>query len=408
MKFPKSTCAVGLAVGSLALLGSQPASAADDFYEWISSGEVKFDTRFRWESVKQSDAKKANGLTLRTRLGYKTAEYATLSGFIEFSDNRIVGGVGEFSPNETGFPTIADRKQTVLNQAYLRSEPLEGMTVTGGRQRFTIDNQRFIGNYGWRQTERTFDAITFTYNIYSFDITLGWIDRVQNFDPVLSGKSTDYLANLSFDAFNIGKFSLYYYDLDNRDNSNFSDNQYFNKTYGFRFHGTSEVNDYFSLIYTAEYARQDVSEYEGASVDVAANYYVGEIGVDIGVVDILVGYEVLGSDQGGYGFQTPLGSNHAFNGWADVFEFTPDDGLQDLYVQGFIGAEGLRLGLIFHEFKADEGGRKYGTEFDIVAQKTFARKYTIAVKWADFGVDSASTKDLKSTSKLWVWGEMKF
>ena len=45
------------------------------------------------------------------------------------------------------------------NQAYLQ---FKSGSFTGllGRQRITLDNQRFVGNVGWRQNEQTYDAVT--------------------------------------------------------------------------------------------------------------------------------------------------------------------------------------------------------------------------------------------------------
>ena len=49
-------------------------------------------------------------------------------------------------------------------------------------------------------------------------------------------------------------------------------------------------------------------------------------------VNLTLGYEVLGSDDGKKGFATPLATGHKFQGFADKFLTTPNDGVQDLYV----------------------------------------------------------------------------
>jgi hypothetical protein len=49
-----------------------------------------------------------------------------------------------------------------------------------------------------------------------------------------------------------------------------------------------------------------------------------EVGTTVASVNVKVGYELLGSDNGEYGFATPLATLHKFNGWADQFLGTPD------------------------------------------------------------------------------------
>ena len=56
------------------------------------------------------------------------------------------------------FPTVADPENLELNRlqvGYMKN----GTGVTLGRQRIMLDNQRFVGNVGWRQNEQTFDAV---------------------------------------------------------------------------------------------------------------------------------------------------------------------------------------------------------------------------------------------------------
>ena len=60
----------------------------------------------------------------------------------------------------TDRPVVADPEYTEVNQAYLQYKHGE-FTGVLGCQRITLDNQRFIGNVGWRQKEQTYDALTF-------------------------------------------------------------------------------------------------------------------------------------------------------------------------------------------------------------------------------------------------------
>ena len=57
------------------------------------------------------------------------------------------------------YPVINDPDVTELNRLQVTWTPNAMFQATVGRQRITLDDQRFIGNVGWRQDEQTFDAI---------------------------------------------------------------------------------------------------------------------------------------------------------------------------------------------------------------------------------------------------------
>ncbi len=46
-----------------------------------------------------------------------------------------------------------------MNRLQLTNTRLPGTTLILGRQRIALDDQRFVGNVGWRQNEQTFDAV---------------------------------------------------------------------------------------------------------------------------------------------------------------------------------------------------------------------------------------------------------
>ena len=111
-----------------------------------------------------------------------------------------------------------------------------------------------------------------------------------------------------------------------------------------------------------------------------------------------IGYEVYGSDNG-VSFQTPLGANHRYNGWADLFGKTkPADGLRDLYGALSATIAGFKLDLIYHDFEADEGGSDYDTEFDTMLTKTFADHYTVLASYSYYDADEHRT----DTQKFWL------
>ena len=99
-------------------------------------------------------------------------------------------------------------------------------------------------------------------------------------------------------------------------------------TYGIRFSGSTQAGDT-KLLYSAEFASQSS---ESVSSNFDADYLMLEAGAVFKGVTAKVGYEELGSDNGAYGFSTPLATLHKFNGWADQFLGTPAQGLVDTSV----------------------------------------------------------------------------
>ena len=106
-------------------------------------------------------------------------------------------------------------------------------------------------------------------------------------------------------------------------------------------------------MYAAEFATQTAEAGDGSS-EADADYMLAELGVGFSGVTIKAGYELLGSDDGKYGFSTPLATLHKFNGFADQFLTTPNEGLQDTYLSISGKVAGLKLAATYHDFSADE------------------------------------------------------
>ena len=392
IKFPCSIPALSLAV--MAASAMTEVHAEDIFYDALTSGKASLDSRMRYENVDlEGAAKKASALTVRTRLGYKTAEMANISAFVEMSDTRIVAGVGDYRPNNANYPVVADPELTELNQAYLSFQPLQGLQLIGGRQRLILDNARFIGNVGWRQQEQTFDALTVNYSVANFDSTITYSGRR---NTILGGhiSSRDVFSNLAYTINDLGKITTYYYALDDNAGTTLD-------TMGLRFTGYRALADTGKLIYSAEFATQDTDSTRGFSAD----YVLAELGYGMNVWSLLMGYELQGSDDGHYGFQTSYGTNHAFAGWADKFLSTPNDGLKDVYVKAELKALGMKFMLLAHDFSAEHSGDDLGSEVDFLLLKPFAKKYKVGFKVAAYQEGDVAMND---TKKYWLWAEMKF
>ncbi|MCF6280748.1 MAG: alginate export family protein [Candidatus Polarisedimenticolaceae bacterium] len=390
-----------------------PTAQAGTFTEALVGGKPSVDMRLRSETVDQDDAANkdnAKALTLRTRLGYLTGDFAGFKAFAEMTHTTTLNtgdeyyAPGPFTNNETDYDTVADPELSRLNQAWVSYSGLADTSVKLGRQRVILDNARFVGNVGWRQTEQVYNALVLA-NTSIQDTTLiyGYVQRAYNIVGAET-PSESHVINASYNGLSFGKITGYAYLLDLNLDSPAGDS----KTLGLSFDGKQALGD-FTLLYNLEYAKQN--DYADAGSEVDASYTKVELGGKFAGIMLKVAQEKLGSNgegaNGTYGFQTVLATKHAFNGWADMFLSTPNAGLVDNYVT--IGAKpaGIKLLAVYHQYKSDEGGDDYGTELNLLAAKKFSKNYSAGIKYASYkeGDDLASKKD---TNKLWVWGQLKF
>jgi hypothetical protein len=136
------------------------------------------------------------------------------------------------------------------------------------------------------------------------------------------------------------------------------------------------------------------------------------------VIAVKADYELL-EGNGTSAFQTPLGTNHAFQGWADRFLITPADGIEALYGTVAASVYGPSLVVVYHDFSADNDGYDYGTEWDAQLSKTFWEHYTLGLTYATNKANAnvvyltrngpaSMGKQAFDLDKAWVWIEMKF
>ncbi|GLS82819.1 alginate export family protein [Paraferrimonas haliotis] len=390
-----------------ALVGfSAPTLAeATSVTEALTQGSVKGDVRLRFEGVSQdNDLKDAQALTIRTRLGYTTADFSGFSAMVEFEDSRPAFGVNNYNDTingDTHYSVIADPKVTEVDQAFVqyKNDMLLGRV---GRQVLAIDNQRFIGHVGWRQDRQTFDAANLVVTpIKDLSLQYAYITkRNRIFADVKDVDSKDHVLNASYNT-PFGKVSGYGYLLEeDKAMKNGLD------TYGVRFAGAQDL-DAFKLGYQAEYAQQK-STMDTMSYD--ANYYFLEAKAGFKPVSVALGYEVLGSDDGNYGFSTPLATLHKFNGWSDQFLGTPKQGLKDLYAT--VSGQFMKVNWLvtYHDFSADKETmdvKDLGKEINASLTTKFTDNLSGGIKYAAYmaGDKGAGKVD---TDKVWVWAGLTF
>jgi hypothetical protein len=406
-------------------------SSDDAFYDALSGGKASGNFRLRYESVDINSAatKDAEALTLRSRLGYETAPLAGFTAMAEFEDTRIVGAIDEFAPNKTGFAGIVDPEQTELNQAFLRYRGISKLDVMAGRQRILLDNQRYVGSVGWRQNEQTFDAMSLNYKgVSDWTFYYAYITGVQGIASIkpttnFSFDADDHLFNIQYSGFQFGKITAYSYLLNNQavDLAQLNPALRFqeNDTLGLRFDGSYALPSSMPLrvLYTAEYAQQTLTTPTFIEKDM--DYYYVDLGIAYatkqGPLSLKIYEESLGSDKGTQGFQTPYGTKHAFEGWADMFLNTPTTGVvyDTVTLAMDMQALGIKWMVNYGTYKQDEGSNDFGDEINAQIIKSFGKKYALGFKYADYSADAAianiiGTNANIDTKKYWLWGEMTF
>ncbi len=418
-KMKKLTALSLLATGMTSMaLAPTTAQAEDAFIDALTGGKVSFSARARYENVNQDNAlEDADAFTLRTTLGYKTGAFHGFSGFIEFEDVSHLGP-DDFNAagtnGEPGYSIVADPEGTEVNQAYLAYDAFD-TTFKFGRQIITYRDapfHRFIGTVGWRQNWQTFDAFSIVNkSLPNTTLSYAYLDKVQtifgedgNLAPLMVEdgeiEMDSHLFNAQYSGLPIGNLEGYAYLLDYEDS--LDDSAYSRATYGARLSGAQPLNEAFKVVYTAEYATQD--DYADGEMD-QQDYYLLELGGKYKGWLLKLSHEVQEGD-GTFSFRTPLGTNHAYQGWADIFLNTPTQGLEDTYVTLVGNVLGAKLVAVYHDFETDEDSLDAGDEFDIMLEKTFKEHYTVGVKYADYNADDEFGG--VDTEKFWLYGQLKF
>ncbi|MSQ71496.1 MAG: hypothetical protein EXR27_09440 [Betaproteobacteria bacterium] len=149
--------------------------------------------------------------------------------------------------------------------------------------------------------------------------------------------------------------------------------------------------------YTAEAAQQ--RPYANGDSRIRAGYQKLAFGPAWSSFSAQISYERLGSNNGLYGFQTPLSYTTA-NGYSYAFFTIPAGGLRDLSISG--GANWGRFNVLLksHRFKADFGSQVYGTEHDAALAYRFTDSISVRAVFAWFR--PAEGSGLVSTDRHYV------
>ncbi len=388
------------------------------FADAITGGQSMSSLRLRDERVSQTGKQQdADALTLRTLLGWQTrplhgvAIGAQLINVAVLNDAYDNFNNGVAQSGKSNYPRVVDPDHSSVNQLYLDWTGLEGTRLRAGRQSVKLDNVRFIGNVEFRQVMQVFDGVSVENKGLLPDTTL----FAAQFNKVMQVTTLRQDANISIVN---ARHALsptenlvgYGYFIDwNASALAASSTQ----TLGLRLDGTRPLSNDWKLLYTAEYAKQTPYADGAGSID---NHYArlgagGQYGNWFARLD----QEVLASN-GSKAFQTPLGTNHLFQGWADQFLTTPTEGIRDTFVT--VGSKRGEFTLLgeFHWFQSDRAfalatggtGKDYGQELDLSASWTRGQ-WMAKLEYARFREgDPYGGARKRDTDKIWLTGMVSF
>ncbi len=368
------------------------------------------DMRVRYETVEQGGLPHdADALTFRLRGGLQ-ASSGPWSALVE--GEGTLAAVDHYYDGLRGSaalrPLVGDPQDIALYRAQLQYK-VDGFVLTAGRQRISLDDERFVGAVNFRDNGQTFDAVRVEASPIKglkADVSYAWsVDTIWGIDgnaarqPRISGNNI--LANLSY-ATPIGTLTGFAYLVD-QDEFPVQKYALSSQSYGARFAGAHAFSRVVKLSYQASYATQ--SDYHRNSHSYRADYYLADATLDVAMVKLNAGYEVLGAAHGREGgvaltsFQTPLATGFKFQGWADKFLTTPANGVRDLYGSAGLGWKriGLTIQAIYHRLTSDRLDLHYGDEWDALASAKVGHT-TVSIRYADYKADRLFT----DTRKIWL------
>ncbi len=403
---------------------TQSVEDALNFYHYGNNGAVKLDLNYRWENVNEDNRRDsvtglplakqprtANGNTARLRAGLLSPVFYGFQGYAEFEGNWAMQNDYSLPSPATskGYSVIADPEKAELNQLWISYNGIPDTVIKGGRQRIKFDDDRYIGNVGWRQMETTFDSVLITHNnqqLFGLTINAGYIGNVMTFTDTTENINAPIL-NVSYKIGDYGSIIGYGYWLDYTEKENYEKSS---ETYGLRFTNwqkpgdTLPLTDNLGVVYTAEWAHQQnyghgQTAYEADRINLMGGLTAWNVTLQ-GAMEQLDGY---GKNKT---FDTPLGTNHAFQGWADLFLITPDKGIRDVFgtAHVLLNRGNVVLTGVYHDFSDDTGGVHYGDEWDFQALWKIGKHYSVLAKYANYSADKFGT----DTQKIWVQGNISF
>ncbi len=398
---------------------------ASSFTDALREGTSLTQFRARYEHVDQEGKQdNANAYTLRSLIGWRTKPFHDVSVTAQLINvtqfNHDFYDNSRRVPVSSTYPTVGDPDITDINQLYLEYLGLPSTSIKAGRQLVQLDNVRFFGNVEFRQASQTFDGFSATNkSIDKLTLYTAHLDSVRQVTTIKRDVDINILhATYQWNPLNA--ITAYGYFLDaqnlgqNRNTGLGLNADHSHKDYGLRLDGELPIDKELSLLYTAEYA--DQSAYKDGDSRIQAHYARAGLGARLHQTSLRFDQETLSSNDGVYGFQTPLATLHPFQGWADVFTTTPRQGLIDRYLTFSQKVAQFLITSELHYFESDTSfattngrrGSLYGHEWDVGVTYNQSAQSSFKVELAKFyegdiyGVSAGDPSRKRDVEKFWV------
>lgn len=382
---------------------------------------VEPSARYRYQDVNDPWFNDAQASTLKLRLTAQWQPNDNWQGVVQYD------WVEAFNPSgynsvviKRNSSPIPDPQGNELNQFFIQYISDGDWQATAGRQSLSFDNERHVGTVEFWQNDQTFDALRLDYaDNLAWTASYAYVDKAHTilgddaratlspedirFDTNPNRPATEmgnqrhntHLFNLAYEHNQHAKLSVYSYLIDNRTAAVFSSN-----TFGARFEGAFKPEN-IKYGYTLEYAHQ--SDGSDSPWQFDTDYLLVEASAQYKSHQLTLSYEKLGQDNG-FGFATTLGTNHKFQGWADVFSnYLTRGGLKDTYVS-YRGRDGkLRWRIVAHQFTSAVGSETAGHELDLEIAYRYDRKWQFKFIGAKYIADEGFSTLPSSQSDRFTW-----
>lgn len=428
MKYPTTALTAAMLFATLPAMAEEGATAPlpeYTFMESVKSGKPLTNFRLRYEYVNDdvpAHTETADAFTLRSLVGWQTAPWHNFSVAAQLINVGVLDDdydnfdKGLIEPGKSEFPRVVDPDDTDINQLFVEWTGIKNTKLRLGRQSVKLDNVRFVGNVEFRQVMQVFDGVALENKGLLPDtaIYLAHFERVKQITTKLQDANIE-IANLKYSISPSEALVGYGYLVDWNGAvkaSNPSNEAASSKTFGLRLDGARALNPDWKLLYTAEYAKQD--DYKDGNDNIDSHYARLGGGAQYGAWYARLDHELLSSNDGASAFQTPLGTNHLFQGWADQFLVTPRAGIADTFVSFGGKLMGVQLTGEYHWINSDEDlqdagigqGDSYGKELDLAAAYTYG-KWMGKAEYARFQEDDVLTgaganARKRDTEKVWL------
>ena len=387
------------------------AEKAVNFEEVFTKGvyDVKLRLAYEYSDLDNGSVSPGKGLVLSSYAGFRTAEYEGFSLYAqvhnlwklddEYNDLR-----GKYAGDND---VIADPDGTRIQQLYTDLTMIPDTKIRIGRQEIVLDDVRFIGNIGFRNTAQAFDAITLTNtSIKDTTIFLGYSENVASILFKENEYDGIFMGNVKYTGIKGHTQTAFAYLVDRDEDEGVAGPSIAHDaaTYGTRFTGWFDEFGY-DLTYAHQTDWKDTD-------DLSLNFFQGILSYKMGKLTPAIGYSYIqGADNANEkAFSTLFSTAHKWNGWADQFLSTNAgglvNGLQDINASLTYKNWETTFRFSYHYFDTTDDntfGGAYGQEVDFLVVKKLNKNLTASAKVAYYDKFQESNAGNPTRDELVFW-----